>query len=126
MFKKQLACESYLSSLSYPLKQVLASFRCSLHKLRIEEGRFEGIDCVDRLCQLCNLRQIENELHFLFYCPMLGDLRRNFLSQYCPSQTKDVSVCIDQLFNSKDKNVLKSTAVFIKKGLSMRQEMLTL
>lgn len=125
MFKKQLACESCLSFLSYPLKQALASFRCSLHKLRIEEGRFEGIDSADRFCQLCNLRQIENEVHFLFHCPMLEHLRRNFLF-HCPSARKDVPTCIDHLFNSNDQNVIKCTTIFIKKGLSIRQEILIL
>lgn len=80
---------------------------------------------MDRLCQLCNLRQIENEVHFLFHCPMLADLRRNFLF-HCPSERKDVPICIDHLFNSNDQSVIKCTAIFIKKGLSIRQEMLTL
>ncbi|KAL4222869.1 hypothetical protein ACF0H5_018909 [Mactra antiquata] len=76
-FEKYLDCienDKYIS--------VLARFRCSSHKLAIEEGRCRNIDKNLRLCKLCNMNQIESEYHFLLICPIYNELRKKYLHKY--------------------------------------------
>ena len=48
--------------------------------LTVEVGRFNSVPEDERLCTLCNLNVIEDELHFVFHCP-LYDEARQFLFQ---------------------------------------------
>ena len=56
-------------------KMVLTRFRLSSHELHIERGRYENIPRDERICQCCNMSQIESEYHFLFVCPLYTELR---------------------------------------------------
>jgi hypothetical protein len=69
-------------NMSFKLKQVLARFRCSSHKLQIEKGRHTGIDRSLRYCPLCQKDQIsveESEFHFLLECISYDALRKQHL-----------------------------------------------
>ena len=35
----------------------------------------------DRKCLVCDLEEIENEIHFLFYCPLYDELRHLLFSK---------------------------------------------
>ena len=48
----------------------LSKLRCSVHKLNVETGRHSDIAYKQRLCILCNMREIEDELHFVMKCPV--------------------------------------------------------
>ena len=55
----------------------LARFRCSNHKLAIEEGRHNAINLANRLCKFCDSIQVcvkEDEFHFLLICPLFNEL----------------------------------------------------
>ena len=52
-----------------------AQFRCGILPLRIETGRFRNLPVEERICELCNLRQVEDEQHFLCDCPKYEELR---------------------------------------------------
>ncbi len=41
--------------------------------LRIETGRYENIALNDRICQLCDCGNVEDEIHFLMSCTLMGD-----------------------------------------------------
>ena len=72
--------EKYLKCINLDCHRVaLTRFRCSAHKLRIEEGRFRDINRNLRICHLCNSNTIEDEYHFLLVCPAYRDIRINTL-----------------------------------------------
>ena len=50
----------------------MTKLRCSDHKLRIEEGRWNkpSIPRTERKCYMCN--QVEDEIHFLTDCKLYG------------------------------------------------------
>ena len=53
--------EKYLSCIKIDNHRIaLTRFRCSAHKLLIEEGRFRNIDRNLRVCQVCNSNIIED------------------------------------------------------------------
>ena len=56
----------------------MSKFRLSNHGLMIEVGRHKGTPKEERFCPFCPLK-IENELHFLFECPIFSNLRARLI-----------------------------------------------
>ncbi len=54
----------------------VVKFRTSNHKLPIETGRWNGIERSERKCNLCNLKDIGDEFHYLLICPFLAESRK--------------------------------------------------
>ncbi len=49
--------------------------------LRLETGRYKGIDEDERFCQVCDTEVVENEEHFLFKCTKLKESRKRFMDE---------------------------------------------
>ncbi len=56
-------------------RSLISQLRLGVLPLRIETGRFTGLDVVDRLCQVCAGNHVENEIHFLFECSEYNEYR---------------------------------------------------
>ncbi len=59
--------------------------RCATAPGCIETGRYENVALNDRICQLCDCGNVEDERHFLISCTALNYERRNLyihVSQY--------------------------------------------
>ena len=56
---------------------MLAQFRMGILPIALETGRFRNLAIADRLCVLCNLQAVEDELHFLCVCSLYNDIRRD-------------------------------------------------
>ena len=50
--------------------------RFGILPLNIETGRFRNQPIEQRICNLCELNEIEDELHFLFKCTLYNDCRK--------------------------------------------------
>jgi hypothetical protein len=64
--------ETYISDIrNISHRNILTRFRTSNHKLHIETGRYtRPITPVEnRICSNCNSKSVEDEIHFLMYCP---------------------------------------------------------
>ena len=48
--------------------------------LRLEPGRFAGEPEYQRICQMCDSGQVENELHFLLECQFYNEISNQILS----------------------------------------------
>jgi hypothetical protein len=83
IIKDSFDFEKYLSLVINPkFRKALSRFRCSAHRLMIEEGRFRNIDRDQRICLKCNMNEIETEYHFLLVCPFYRELRKEHLPKY--------------------------------------------
>ena len=51
-------------------RSLVAQLRNGILPLEIETSRYQGIVRGDCKCKICNLDEIESELHFLFRCPL--------------------------------------------------------
>ena len=68
--------ESYVNKImSRSNRSALAMLRCGVAPIRVETGRYEGLNLEDRICPLCDSTEIEDELHFLIKCPVYEDLK---------------------------------------------------
>ena len=82
-FKKELRMEPYLSLVEKPVfRLALCKFRVSAHCLKVETGRWNNIPRMERLCDLCTSKYIEDEFHFLLVCPKYSDLRAKYIPDY--------------------------------------------
>ena len=106
IFKHNFELEKYLDVISEKkYKIALARFRTSSHNLAIETGRYDDTSRADRICKSCNMKQIENEYHFLLVCPLYRDIRVKYFPPYfChwPNINK-----FDALLSSKSRKVRK-------------------
>ena len=79
IFKKEKGYEKYLSDTkNVKIRKNVTKFRLSNHKLMIEVGRHQGTDINERFCPFCS-HSVEDEVHFLFYCPTYETQRIKYL-----------------------------------------------
>lgn len=82
-FKAEYKLEEYLTFIKNPLqRKIFTQFRISNHKLLIEYGRYQNIPREQRLCQLCDSNEVEDEYHFTLSCQyyqLLRDSSHNIL-----------------------------------------------
>ena len=78
-FKLNFEHESYLNCLNIrKFRHVMSKFRSGCHNLEIEIGRHDKRERNERICRLCN-SSVEDEAHFLLYCPVYLSLRQKYL-----------------------------------------------
>ena len=81
-FKDTLDVTDYVKrTMSRFDRSLLAKFRCGILQLHIETGRFNQTKLPDRICNICNTGNIEDEFHFLCICPYY-ETERNDLYNY--------------------------------------------
>ena len=62
-------------------RSLISQLKFGILPLKIETDRYQGIPLEDRLCKLCNLKEIEDSYHFMFSCPALNDTRQAIKNQ---------------------------------------------
>ena len=68
--------EAYVSILNVrKFRHCFAQFRTGVHGLEIERGRYNNTPRYDRVCKMCSLNEVEDEMHFILVCPVYADLR---------------------------------------------------
>lgn len=83
LIKRDFHTERHLHiPLSRSQRSLLSQCRGGVLPIRIETGRFHGLAPEERICELSNLGEIENEIHFLLDCPFYNTQRR-VLFQKC-------------------------------------------
>ena len=68
-FKETTNVENYIKyNLTTSERSLTAQLRFGILPLTIETGQFRNIKLEERLCTLCQHREIKDEYHFLFHC----------------------------------------------------------
>ena len=95
--------QKYLLKLPDQYMYALCKLKCANHKMPIVTGRYANIPEEDRICNLCELNEKGDELHYLLECPLFDDSRVKCIKPYYyknPSTEK-----LRSLFNeSNDKD----------------------
>ena len=88
--KDEFITENYVTSnLKRRQRSLCAQLRSGTLPLAVEVGRFRGTPVEERLCLLCDLGIVEDELHFVFHCPLYGELR-NILFEKIQQRNPDL------------------------------------
>ncbi len=65
-FKEQFETEQHIKmGVSCCKRSLIAQFRMGVLPVAIETGRFKSIPVEERVCVLCNMKDIEDEMHML-------------------------------------------------------------
>ena len=77
--------EDYLKTIRNPAHRIsMTKLRLGVHSLRIQTGKYENrgapIPVDGRTCLVCNRGYIEDERHFLMYCPGYDNIRNELHS----------------------------------------------
>ena len=80
-YKRNFKFEDYIDNLNFDNRRIVAKFRLSNHKLPVEVLRYEKIKKEERLCPICDLKEIGNENHYILSCTnkAIQDVRDKFL-----------------------------------------------
>jgi len=80
-------------------RRLISRFRTGCHDLRVDTGRWANgvhLDRTDRLCLVCkSLDCVEDEQHFVFYCPAYSHIRSQHLDllQHCCTIADFMTLC---------------------------------
>ena len=103
-FKKCLAPEKYLNlNIPKPQRTPFVKLRCGVLPLEIETGRYYKVELENRKCKLCNLDEVENEIHFLTKCPLYDDFRSDMFTK-----ALNINPAFSQMGSSDKMNFLLS------------------
>ena len=109
--------------------KMFTKFRISNHNLAIETGRHANknkskVDMNNRICDLCNSRDIEDERHFLLHCLKYNNIRKSFMQDIKPINPTINRKSPDELFmyllTNKDPDILIPLIKFVKKCFIIR------
>ena len=121
-FKLNFEHESYLNCLNIrKFRHVMSKFRSGCHNLEIEIGRHDKRERNERICRLCN-SSVEDEAHFLLYCPVYLSLRQKYLPRKYYLEPNINKFYI--LMSSKPESVLHAVASYLFYAFKLRKEML--
>ena len=124
--------EKYLTVIKNPMsRQAMTRLRISNHTLFIESGRHTNppIPPQERLCTLCNLRDVEDEPHFLITCSRFSHLKHNMLAtansinpcfKYLSSKDKSIYI-----LTSTNENLICCSAKYIYNSMKLRSSLLS-
>ena len=119
-FKNEFKPEGYLDQIKHiSARKQFAKFRISNHQLQIKTGRYrtDKIFNANRICQLCNLNETEDENHLLFHCHCFNSIRmaftQNLKTLFSDFVYKQNEECIEQLMNSSNNVTVKMFSKFV-------------
>jgi len=96
-FKKSCKEEKYLLlNLSRKERSLFAQLRLGVLPLRLETGRYKAEKEEERICTLCCSGEVENELHFLFYCKLYEEERSKFFKNVETRLTNFKNLCDEE------------------------------
>ena len=118
-FKCNFGFEPYLTLIrSEEHRKNFTRLRISAHRLRIEQGRYQGTPRQSRTCLRCSSDEVDDEMHFLFDCKFLANLRTEMLqtvNQNCPNfQQLHSSGKLIWLLNTENVDILLKVCELIK------------
>jgi hypothetical protein len=102
-FKQVPITESYVSLNLSPIERsYLAQLRLGILPIEVETGRYKSIPLENRICKLCELANVEDEMHILLICPQYTDLTniwKNKFKMFVPNlDNLDIGELLNVIF----------------------------
>ena len=126
--KKSYCIESYLELKNVNQKKNITKLRTSSHNLMIEKGRYLNLNREERLCPD---KITEDEIRFLFICPLYKHLRNYFfayMSIQCQLELTHLSISdkIAAVFQQNNSKINFQLGAFVSKCFEYRDKKLEL
>ncbi len=77
LFKRSFGTSHYLKDthLTGAQRSAMAKMRCGVAPICLETGLYEGLTEQERICPVCDMDEIESEIHVIIFCPLYDDIR---------------------------------------------------
>ena len=126
VYKELKSCfefEKYLENVtSRKLRIAFAKMRTCSHSLNIHTGRYTRLDRSLRLCQLCDIAEVEDEFHFIFKCTCYDQLRDRYIKRYYRNRP---NMCkLIELFNTQNQSEVYLLCKYITEALKVRNSLI--
>ena len=120
-FKNEFMRETYLDTCSNTVfRNNICKFRISCHKLHIETGRYvknKQLKPEERICDHCDINEVEDECHFLLRCPLYererNDLFVKLNTIYKGFNELSNEIKFNVIMSSQNKEILMALGYFI-------------
>ena len=118
--KKQFSFEKYLDIIKREYRVPITSIRLSSHNLPVEKLRYQKVKRDRRLCQICDLEEIGDEMHYLTKCENanMKSLRCIFLTDIKIIQPQFEKFECENIMmyclNMKDESIYESFSTYVK------------
>ncbi len=110
--KTMLSVEHYVRNImSKKYRSAFAKFRRGVAPIRIETGRYEGMEEKGRICLLCDHNIIESECHVSMSCPAYNELLGELLTHAAQFESNFNNLNDDEKFVL----LFSATDVFIRR-----------
>ena len=112
--------------LSFIQWKFLAKFRLGVLPIRIETGRYERPKLVaaERTCNVCNSNTVEDEKHFLLYCPKFNTLRETLIARVADPNFDNLGDLEKFKILTSDPDIVKTTAQFLIDAFNLRSKLI--
>ena len=129
-FKQSFSPEPFLDSLNnFNIKRDYMKFRTSSHCLMVETGRYSRpkIKRENRICTLCNTKEVEDERHLIFHCNAYSELRKIFFDKIhsiVQLNPNDENSFIKTIFSTENAIATFFVANYISKCFEKRKDII--
>ena len=125
-FKQHFSLEPYLQHIdNIPHRKAVTRLRLSSHSLNIEAMHTNTPNPTERICNICNSKEMEDEEHFTMGCEAYNAPRKEMMdtcqsicSNFMALDKKDKFLWV---LTNEDKAVLKALGKFIFVSLELRK-----
>ena len=125
LFKEEYVTEDFVKyCYSRSRRSLIAQLRCGVLPLHIETGRFRNLKPEERLCSLCNLQEVEDELHFICKCEALVEPRNVLYEMVQRKYNMFINLDIKEKFIHLMKYEWKQMSIYIEKAWYIRRNIM--
>ncbi len=111
LFKENYCAENYVKyCMSCQQRSSIAQLRLDILPIYIKTGRFIVTQLDERICQLCDTQEVEDEIHFVCKCNLYNNLRE---IMYRTDGHKHADFCM----NDTSLHLKKMKLVFLNRNL---------
>ena len=106
-------------------RSLVAKIKSGILPLRLETGRYNGVNREDRTCQVCDKPEVEDEVHFLFRCKKLNSIRKAYVKpirrEYPSLKKQDYIGMFKVMVDSKH---IKDFSIWLEKMFLARRDII--
>lgn len=104
-------------------RSLITKIRISAHQLAIETGRYmkPPLPVPERFCKNCK-NKVEDEKHFILYCPLYKNLRNKYIINEESQSDSDEIYLISRILNPVNVTDAKNLCIFLKESFDIRQK----
>ena len=124
-FKQDMNTEFYATCLLPKYQRsVFAKLRCGILPLKIETGRYNSTALEERICEFCQIGEVEDELHFVCKCTLYDNLRLSLYNAVILEFENFLNLSDEDKFVFLMQKKQRTTARFCWNAFCLRRQML--